>query len=197
MLRLGYVGGRLAGRPAASAIDSLHLKRTRGTVFEPHTQEDFAINLGVLERALSRVAQSYVAQPEDIEFTVNPAQSRIARLLLGAVEPIGFASYGLNSLTTFVDRGAGDALVLIYADRPCRVTGKLDLSRTGTFVDAAPGPAQRFAGIYDHDVVLPHAGLHWLRIHPQGDRLFSVSRVEPVGPVVVVVLEAAVALAGP
>jgi hypothetical protein len=76
------------------------------------------------------------------------------------------------------------------------MTGNLDLSSTGTLVDADPETRERFTGVFEHDVVLSNAGLHWLSVKAVGHGPFSVSRTKPIGPVVASVLEAAVALGG-
>lgn len=190
-LAYGYTPGRPAGPNAPDLLFRFSLHRDKPAL-ERQSQQDFEVNLGFIERSLARSAVPLASRPEDLGLAVSPADARIARLLLGLFDSL---HYPIPAVVGFIDRASGTQLALLYADRPARITGRIDLARTGTFVDADAATQARFTGSFDHDIRIPSAGLHWLQIREVGARSFHVSRVEPAGPVTVFVLESAVATA--
>lgn len=190
-LAYGYTPGRPAGPAAPDLLFRFSLHRDKPAL-ERHSQQDFEVNLGFIERSLARTAAPMSSRPEDQGLAVSPADARIARLLFGLFDSL---HYPIPAVVGFIDRASGAQLALLYADRPARITGRIDLAHTGTFVDADATARARFTGSFDHDIRIPSAGLHWLQIREVGPRSFHVSRVEPAGPVTVFVLESAVARA--
>lgn len=187
-LQIGHVAGHLAG-PAAAVDRTLLLKRSQHVALERQTQGGFTLDLADLERALAAAATGLAPRPEAPGFSIHPAATRLARLQLASLDNLW---QPVPAVTGFLDRGSGDELALVYVDRPSRISGRIDLGRTGTFVDAFAETRTRFTGLYDHDLDLPRAGLHWVRIQHAGEGRFRISRSEPAGPVIVFVLEAAV-----
>ena len=192
ILHFGGLPGRLAG-PPLETFDRIWLAR-RGKALEWASQRDFTVNLGYLQRELARVATPYLRRPEDVAFEVRPAQTRFAAVAIGVSDPRGFP---LNAFTLFYDWRAQAPLILVYADRPCTMSGRIDLTTTGTIADAVPALRRRFAGVFEHDVTIASPGLHWLRVAPTALAASLVTNVEPAGPIGVVVLENIVALGGP
>ena len=193
-LQFRYVPGRVAGQAAPELMASMLLKRSKYVWLERHTQKDFVIDLRSIQGDLAKRATRYVRAPEDTDFSISPSDTKFARLTLQLLDEL---QYPLVSITNFLDRGTKDEMVLLYSDRPCRISGRIDLGRTGTFVDAIPELHGRFRGVYDHEIELPHAGMHWLRIQATAESVFRVSRSNPTGPIVVFALESSVARSPP
>lgn len=91
---------------------------------------------------------------------VSPAATRFARL----------ATFAFNSNTGaevggagFIDAQSRDHLILIYADRACRITGTLHT-----------GDEQ-----HRHDIVLPGRGFHWVRVHREGGGVYVLRHFLP------------------
>jgi hypothetical protein len=93
--------------------------------------------------------QSYATQlnqgPETEGLTIAPAVTKLVR--------IGSFAYDENTKEAignggFTDRKSGDSLILVYVDQACKLFGSL-------IVDADE---------YHHQIDLPTAGFHWLRV---------------------------------
>ena len=192
-LVLGHTDGRPAGPAAADHFLRFPLHRETPAL-ERRSMGRFDLNLGFVGRSLARSAQPLQPRPEDQALAVQPADARISRLLLGVLDSL---QYPLAAVTGLRDAASGEEVVLLHADRPCRIVGNIDLSRTGTFVDAHASTRGRFTGVFEHDVTIPHAGLHWLRVRPLAPGRFQVTRTEAPAQVSVFVLLSAVAAAGP
>lgn len=57
--------------------------------------------------------------------------------------------------------------------------------------------ARLFTGVFQHEVMLSSAGLHWLSVTSTGDGRFVVRSAMSAGPIGVLVLENGVALTRP
>lgn len=193
ILHFFYVAGRTAGPIATRSFDRLWLKRKHAAL-EPNSQRDFAINLDFLERKLGEVATPYVRRPEDIAMAARPEGTRLAALLLGVTDTISFEYYGAGAMPMFYDWGAGDPLMMIYVDRPCEISGTIDTSQVDRFVEKVPELSKRLGGVWQLDIMLAKAGLHWVSLRPTENGKISVRNVDPVGPIGVIVLENVMAL---
>lgn len=160
------VPGRLAGMP--ERFFRIRLKRTYAQL-EAGTQKDFAVSLAAVERMLAERASVYVPRPEDSDFSVQPADTRFARLILSAGDPFTYPYSEREA--GFVDRGTEGRFVLLYVDRPCRIAGTI----------------QANDGLFRHQLVFERAGLHWLRIWPTAGGGARVTQLDPEGPVSVYV----------
>jgi hypothetical protein len=189
-LLFAAVPGRVAG-PGADLLLRQRLRREPG-MMETESQRSFGINLGYMRRGLERYATAYQSRAEDQGMRVDPAPTRLARLALAPAEPGQVQPY--PAITSFIDREGGLEHLLLFVDRPCRITGRIDLARTGTFTDADPELRRRFTGVFDHAIELPHAGLHWLVVTPAGERQWRVSRAPTPRSPVVFVLDSGVRL---
>lgn len=192
-LVLGHTAGRLAG-PAADGHYLRFPLHREPPALERRSFGHFELNLGFIGRSLALSAAPLQTRPEDRALVLAPADARISRLLLGVWNSL---QQPMAAVTGLRDAANGDELLLLHADRPCHIAGVIDLSRTGTFVDAHAATRDRFTGLYAHDVVIPRAGLHWLRVRPLGPGRFQVTRTEAPAQVSVFVLLSSVAAAGP
>lgn len=186
--RLWLVLGHTDGRPAGPAAPDIYLRfplQQQPPPLERRSFNGFELNTGFIARSLAASAQPLRPRPEDDGLAVQPADARISRLVLGLLDSL---QYPMASVTGLRDDSTGEQLVLLYADRPCRITGRIDLAPTGTFVDRHPVARATFSGVFAHDIVLPQAGLHWLRIRAEAPGRFQVSRTEAPPRVSVFVL---------
>ena len=182
-LAFGIAPGRPAGLAASRPYLRILLAR-EPPLLERRHQGAFEIDLEHAQRELASAATPLAGAPEDDGLTAAPADCRIARLLLGLFDTL---HYPKAAMVGFVE--GGEQLALLYTDRPCRITGTIDLQRSGSFVDLDPALRERFAGRYEHDIDAPSAGLHWLRVRRIGPGTFSVTRAQaPAGTLAVFAL---------
>jgi len=169
-LSLYAVPGRIAGIPQPRFFELiLKSEDATGAWMEPGTQENFALSLGKLEHMLAKHASTYVPRPEDSNFTVEPADTRFARLTLTTSG--SSISYMFQHESGFVEDATRDHYVLVYVDRPCQISGDI----------------QPRDGLYQHKLTFDRPGLHWLHVHKTGERAATVTVGDPVGPVAVYV----------
>lgn len=185
-LLFAAVPGRMAG-PAAELLLRRRL-RAEPSALEAESQAGFSVNLGYMGRGLARFATPLQSRPEDQGLRVEPSATRLARLALAPAEPGQVQSY--PALCGFLDGDTGVEHLLVFVDRACRIEGRIDLRQTGTFVDAHAEIRRRFSGLYEHAVELPAAGLHWLAMHPAGERQWQVRRAEAPRSPFVYILDA-------
>lgn len=191
-LVLGHTDGRPAGPAAQEALLRFPLQREPPPL-EQRSFRGFELNLGFVARSLARSARPLQLRPEDRQLAVHPQEARISRLVFGALDSL---QYPMAAVVGLRDGATGEQRLLLYADRPCRITGGIDLSRTGTFVDAHPASKASFTGIFEHDVDIPQAGLHWLAIRSVAPGRFIVTRVDAPAQASVFVLLSALAASG-
>ena len=160
------VPGRLAGW--SERFFRIWLKR-RHAWLEAGTQGDFAFSLAAIEGLLATRAAAHAAHPGDGDFRVEPADTRFVRLTLSAGSPYLYP-YG-DREAGFVERDTREQFVLLYVDRPCRISGGI---RTND-------------GEYRHELAFDRAGLHWLHVRRTGERGAFVTPRAPAGPVSVYV----------
>ncbi len=158
--------GRLADK--ASRFYRIRLKRAYSWL-ESGTQKDFAINLSAIERELGGHASTYIPHPEDIDFRVEPSNTRLARLILSAGSPFSYP-FGEHE-AEFIDRKTRSRFALLYVDRPCHISGAIKVND----------------GLFRHELKIEKAGLHWMQIQPVENRSAFVSLANPEGPVSVYV----------
>ncbi len=140
----------------------LRLKRKYAWL-EAGTQQDFAIDLNVLEELIRPTAAPLLAQAGGETLAVSPAETRVARLMLSAGDPFNYP-YG-EFEAGFIDRRSGLHYVMIYVDRPCRISGVI-AAREGTIAA---------------DIELSGSGLQWVALEQTGERSFRLFRGEPTG----------------
>lgn len=180
------VPGRVAG-PAAELVLRRRLRAAPG-MLETDSQLGFAINLGYLQRALQRFAAPYQARSEDLSVRTEPAITGIARIALAVAEPGQTQPYA--ALCGFIDAANGQEYLLLWSDRPCHITGEVDLRQSGTFADTHTEMRQRFTGLFHHEIELPRSGLHWLSLAPTGERRWLIRRADAPRAPFVYVLDA-------
>lgn len=171
-LAFGIAPGRPAGPSEVRPYLRLLLAR-EPPLLERRYQGDFEVDLERAERELAAAAAPLAHRPEDDGLAATPADCRIARLQLGLYDSL---HYPMAATVGLVD--SAEQVALLYTDRPCRISGAIDLQRSATFVDLDPALRARFAGRYEHDIDLPGAGLHWMRIQRDGPGSFSVRRTD-------------------
>lgn len=161
-----HASGRLASK--ASRFYRIRLKRAYAWL-ESGTQKDFAINLSAIERELDGYASTYIPHPEDIDFRVEPSDTRLARLILSAGNPFSYP-YSEHE-AEFIDSKTRARYALLYVDRPCRISGSIRAND----------------GLFRHELKIDKPGLHWMQIQPVENRSAFVSLADPEGPVSVYV----------
>jgi hypothetical protein len=117
-----------------------------------------------LEIDLGRSRRDLERSLEPTDFSLHflkaePAQARIARLAPEVLQANGIESLGR---TDWVDADAHERLMLIFADRPVRITGE----------QVARG------GALSYDLLIPRAGFAWVRERVSGEGNLSY-RVVP------------------
>jgi hypothetical protein len=140
-LRLSAVPGAIAGNPYRSLV-SIDVSSALQIDIKPH---DLELSVGELAAPLTREAiQSGLR--------MFPRQTRLAR-----VSTTLSTKQNDHTITAFYDMHAKHSLVLVYVDRPCRITGTVIQPNT----DSAPTTMV-------WNVKLSQAGLHWLAFIPEG-----------------------------
>ena len=102
---------------------------------------------------------------ETAGLTIRPAQARLARIGTfpfdaQTLEPLGEGG--------FIDATTREHLILMYFDRPCVLSGTLYINQDE----------------YVHDIAIPAAGFHFLRLQQQGAGRHLLSRAEVTSGIV-------------
>ncbi len=136
MFAMGAIAGSISGNP--------------GRVIWVDIQDAGFVQLDLTSLStLSRQARPIVTH-EGSSLRVTPAETRFARLSTQAQT----RTNSLHDYTEFSDSETGDGLVLVYFDRPCRLSGRAtDFGRT---------PDEKL--LFDYDVEVSFVGWTWLEI---------------------------------
>ncbi|MGH8220914.1 MAG: hypothetical protein ACREUT_20455 [Steroidobacteraceae bacterium] len=142
-----YVTGDLYGAPGTGDFVDAAV----------HADGEIDIDLGATERDLVRSLEP--TQFSLSYLKVEPADARIARLAPAALQANGIDPIGTAE---WVDLDSHESLMLVYADRAARITGR-------TIARGTP---------VSYDIRFPGAGYVWVagRQSGQGVRYFAVAR---------------------
>ncbi len=130
------IPGQLFGFPLE---DTLFVERLS------NKERKFILPLHAIADQVQTYATTFNQGRETEGLTLAPAVTKIVR--------IGTFAYDENTKETigsggFTDRKTGDSLILVYVDQACKLFGTILLD----------------AEEYHHQVELPAAGFHWLRV---------------------------------
>lgn len=155
------------GQGSARPRYSLYLPLIRGALFgTPNTPDvvvfstnesgQLPVQFESIERAASKLAAKVDPELVNLGLSVEPESTRLARVATFAVDAPSGRGY---EVTGFVDTDASRFVVLVYFDRPCRISGTIMVG------DVAAS----------HDLVVPGAGLYWMDHHVLTEAKFHVS----------------------
>lgn len=150
-----YIPGQLFGTPGSDLLFTVLL-----------TPDDtLQLDLSRALPGLQAGVDTLQATGETAGLSARPARTRFARIGTFPFdaktrEPLGAGG--------FIDGETREHLLLTYFDRPCVLSGTL-------VIDGAA---------YVHDIRIPAAGFHWLRIRQQGDGRYVVSRTQDASRIV-------------
>ncbi|MGB5538789.1 MAG: hypothetical protein WBO37_01720 [Gammaproteobacteria bacterium] len=150
-----YVPGQIFGSPGSELLFT--------QLLTPRSELQLA-----LENALPGLqdgATRLQTVAETAGLTIRPAQTRFARIGTfpfdaKTLEPLGEGG--------FTDGSTREHLILMYFDRPCVLSGTL-------YIDQDE---------YVHDITIPAAGFHFLRVQQQGAGRHLLSRAEVTSGIV-------------
>ncbi len=108
------------------------------------------INLSTLRAELDQQAATITVAAAKAGWRIDPGDTRFARLATGITTDKS-RRFGVG----FMDSVSKNRLLLVFFDRPCRLTGTVVTPENGTTT-------------YSIDVVVESAGLHWLQIATKG-----------------------------
>ena len=175
LVRMEYSRDRIAGRALAWTRDTrLWLGLVRGAVFgnpsvtlheETGNLRQFSLDLNALAASTGQYAEPLTAAALAQGFRIEPAETRIARVGTYNYDALTGAAIGGTAFIEPVDRGL---LILIYVDRPCRLSGTVRVSETQSA---------------ELDALVPDAGFHWLRVldeDPNHQRMISAHTLSAV-----------------
>jgi hypothetical protein len=137
---LGAVPGEIFGNPQYPP------KRTEG----PGNAATVPVNLSALRAELDQQAATISVAAAKAGWRIDPGDTRFARLAT-AITTDKSRRFGVG----FMDSVSKNRLLLVFFDRPCRLTGTVVTPENGTTT-------------YSIDVVIENAGLHWLQIATKG-----------------------------
>lgn len=131
--RIQFFGpdGQVAPEPRPSNTFRLFFPYICGDLYGPATTGDFIHPViqpdGTFEIDFGRVQQDLTRSLEPTEFSldylkIDPANARIARLAPLALQPDGIEQV---ATTDWIDARTHERLMLVYFDRPARITGAL------------------------------------------------------------------------
>jgi hypothetical protein len=142
-----YLAGRLFGNPQGPPVFVLSIG------------EDLAFELdlrsGREQIAAGATPLSPAAAAQGLK--VAPPSAELARMGTFAYDAATGEQLGAGG---FIDAATRESLILIYASEPCRITGSV----------AAEGT------VFDHRIVLPAAGFHWVRVERRPEGRYRLSR---------------------
>jgi hypothetical protein len=138
--KLGAVPGEIFGDPRYPP------KRTE----DLGTSATVAINLSTLRAELDRQSATISVAAAKAGWRIDPGDTRIARLAT-AITTDTSRRFGVG----FMDSVSKNRLLLVFFDRPCRLTGTVVTPENGTTT-------------YTIEVVIESTGLHWLQITTKG-----------------------------
>lgn len=154
LLAFPYIPGEIAG---SITTKPLLVMRVRGDLA-------FHIDLNKIKKQMAAGAATLRDGPGARGLVVKPAQTRFARLATFALSPKRPRSLGGGA---FMDPVSRNLLILVYVDRPCRITGR----------QRAPGM------VADYDVHFKSAGFHWLEADRVGRHHTRIVEFTPQGAV--------------
>ena len=157
-----YIPGQIFGNPTGEPLFVAHVKED--LAFEL----DLAGKIAEIDNGAKRLQASRLT--EGLE--VTPKSTRFARLGTFALDPKTGEPLGGGG---FIDATSRDFLILLYVDRPCTISGTLELGEER----------------HEHDIELGSPGFHWVRVYrvsthhyrlnaftPQTPPLFSISLID-------------------
>lgn len=133
-LWMGLVRGDIFGNPSVTLYE------------QTGNLQQLRLDVTALAAVAHKYAEPLTPTALTRGFRVEPAQARLARVGTFVYDAISGTAIGATGFTAPSD---GRLLLLIYADRPCRLHGVVPLS-----------PAEAV----DVDAQLSGAGFHWLKI---------------------------------
>jgi hypothetical protein len=138
---MGLVRGDIFGNP------SVTLHEETGNLHQ------LTLDLSALAAVADKYAEPLTPMALTRGFRLEPTQARVARVGSFTYDALSGTAIGA---TGFIAPADDKLLLLIYADRPCRLHGFIPLPNSEST---------------DVDVQLPAAGFHWLRIDDDDPKL--------------------------
>jgi hypothetical protein len=149
--RFGAVPGSIFGTPIAP-FEPQHVDRAGS----------LAINLSEFGSVYGKMAETIHHDKLTSGLTIVPADTRFARL--GTLIKYESAPRP-PSMSGFVDSGSKKALLLVYFDKPCRLTGTI-----------LTPPREGETTHHEFDVTIDRAGLNWLVVDQNLSADSSITR---------------------
>jgi len=150
-----YVPGQIFGSPGSELLFTLLLT----------PQSELQLELENALPGLQDGATLLQTVAETAGLTIRPAQTRLARIGTfpfdaKTLEPLGEGG--------FIDGNTREHLILMYFNRPCVLSGTLYIDQNE----------------YVHDIAIPAAGFHFLRVQQQGAGRHVLTRAEDISAIV-------------
>ena len=155
LLVFPYIPGQIFGTPGSDLLFTERLT-PGGTL---HLELESALP------GLQEGAATLRATADSEGLSVKPARTRLARIGTfpfdaKTLEPLGEGG--------FIDGRTREHMILVYFDRPCVLSGTLNVDQE----------------VYVHDIVIPAAGFHFLRIQQTGAGRYVLSRADETSRIV-------------
>jgi hypothetical protein len=149
VLLFPYVPGQIFGSPGSTLLFTKRLS----------TQDSLHLDLTRALPGLRQGASTLQASADTEGLAIRPARTRLARIGTfpfdaRAREPLGEGG--------FIDARTREHLILMYFDRPCVLSGTLHIGEKS----------------YRHDITIPVAGFHLLRVQQQDARHYTLVRAD-------------------
>lgn len=134
LLKLGVIPGDLYGTPLVNPYWYIDLNESLGP----------SIEIMSFEKGLQKHARPYNEVEHNFKLDVEPKNTGLVRV----------STFGLNATTqSYLSGGLkdkyGNYILLVYFDRPCKISGLIDFNTQGVFT---------------HHIEIPEAGLYQLKI---------------------------------
>jgi hypothetical protein len=110
---------------------------------------EFSLDLSDLALHIREVSAPLANNPQTQGLLVTPPSARFARVATIAVDA---ATGKIVGGASFIEPVSRNIMVLVYADRPCSITGSTRLEGKN----------------FKHEIRLNHPGFHWIRYHRLG-----------------------------
>jgi hypothetical protein len=153
VLLFPYIPGEIFGHPTTKPL------------YEKKISSELTFTID-LERGLKEVNENSLLLKNNRQtsgLSILPKNTRLSRIGTLAVDIHTHRDLGGGG---FIDPVSRDNLILIYVDRPCHFTGRVDIERD----------------IFMHDIKFDSPGFHWIRVHRMGDAKYYLREYPDTGP---------------
>ncbi len=150
ILLFPYISGGIFGSPQSDPLFAIKLNTQHQT---------FTLDLISKLEELNQNAKPLNDNWRTLGMNIVPAETHIARIGTFPFSSTGDSIGGGG----FIDPSDRQSAILVYVDRPCQITGDMQLD----------------AEEYTHNIALPSAGFHWLKIIETSPDNYYLQYVEP------------------